>query len=68
MPVSVHISSEAQNDVKRLKRKHPAVTSQIRKLINQLENDERRDISIEDIRRIIAELLPPSDDGSNPAG
>jgi len=120
MPIRVSISSEAQNDVKHLKRKYPAVIGQLRKLIDQLENDERpcdkipgvghdvykvrlpnpatqrgksggfrviyylqvanslfllkvyskteqRDISIEEIQRIIAELLPPTDDGSNPA-
>jgi len=41
MPIRVSISSEAQNDVKHLKPKYSAVTSQLRKLINQLENDER---------------------------
>ncbi len=41
MPTSVNISSEAQKDVRLLKRKYPAVTNQLRKLLDQLENDER---------------------------
>ena len=114
MPTTVNISPEAQKDVKHLKRKYPALTNQIRKLIDQLEGDERpgdkipgvghdvykvrlpnpsaqrgksggfrviyyvqladrvfllkvyskteqTDISMEDIHRIVAELLPPTD-------
>lgn len=41
MPTTVNITADAQRDVKHLKRKYPAVTGQIRKLIDQLENDER---------------------------
>jgi mRNA-degrading endonuclease RelE of RelBE toxin-antitoxin system len=41
MPTTVNISADAQRDVKHLKRKYPAVTGQVRKLIDQLENDER---------------------------
>lgn len=120
MPTSVNISSEAQKDVKHLKRKYPAVTSQLRKLIDQLESDERpgdkipdvghdvykvrlpnpsaqrgksggfrviyyvrmadsvfllriyskteqTDISPEEIQRIVAEILPPTDDESDPS-
>lgn len=120
MPTSVNISPEAQKDVKHLKRKYPAVTSQLRKLLDQLESDERpgdkipnvghdvykvrlpnpsaqrgksggfrviyyvqmadnlfllrifskteqADISLEEIQRIVAEVLPPPDDeSSNP--
>jgi len=118
MPTSVNISSDAQKDVKHLKRKYPTVTSQLRKLIDQLESDERpgdkipgvghdvykvrlpnpsaqrgksggvrviyyvqvadslfllkvyskteqSDISIEEIQRIVTELLPPTDDESD---
>lgn len=118
MPTIVNISTEAQKDVKHLKRKYPAVTSQLRKLIDQLENDERpgdkisgvghdvykvrlpnpsaqrgksggfrviyyvqmadslfllkvyskteqTDISAEEIRRIVKELLPPTNNERN---
>ncbi len=41
MPTTVSISADAQRDVKHLKRKYPAVTGQIRRLIDQLENNER---------------------------
>ena len=41
MPTTVNISVDAQHDVKHLKRKYSAVTSQLRKLIEQLQNDER---------------------------
>ena len=115
MSATVNISAEAQKDVKHLKRKYPAVTSQLHKLIDQLERDERpgdkipavghdvykvrlpnpsaqrgksggfrviyyvqvadsvfllriyskteqTDISAEEIRRIVAEILPPASD------
>lgn len=41
MPTTVNILVEAQKDVKRLRRKYPAVTGQLRHLIDQLESDER---------------------------
>lgn len=41
MPTTVNISADAQRDIKHLKRKYPAVTGQVRKLIDQIENDER---------------------------
>jgi mRNA-degrading endonuclease RelE of RelBE toxin-antitoxin system len=41
MPTKVGISSEAQRDIKHLRRKYPAVTSEVLKLVEQLENDER---------------------------
>lgn len=118
MPTVVNISPEAQKDVKSLKRKYPAVISQLRQLIDQLENDERPgdkvpgvghdvykvrltnpsaqrgksggfrviyyvqpvdsvfllrvyskteqdDIRAEEIRRVVAAVLPPTDNGEN---
>ncbi|TVR19413.1 MAG: type II toxin-antitoxin system RelE/ParE family toxin [Anaerolineaceae bacterium] len=41
MPTKVNIPPEAQKDIKHLKRKYPAVTGEVRKLVQQLENDER---------------------------
>ena len=41
MPTTVNIPPEAQRDIKHLRRKYPAVTSEVRKLVEQLENDER---------------------------
>lgn len=41
MPTIINISAEAEKDVKHLRRKYPSVTAQLRKLIDQLEQDER---------------------------
>ena len=41
MPTKVNIPPAVQQEIKHLKRKYPAVTSEIRKLVVQLENDER---------------------------
>ena len=41
MPTVVNISSEAQKKIKRLKRKYPSVTGEVRKLVAQLEDDNR---------------------------
>ena len=41
MPTRVNIPPEANKDLKHLKRKYPAVISQIRKLVQRLEADER---------------------------
>jgi mRNA-degrading endonuclease RelE of RelBE toxin-antitoxin system len=41
MPTRVNIPPEAQKDIKHLKRKYPAITGEVRKLVIQLENDER---------------------------
>ena len=41
MPTKVNVPPEAQKDIRHLKRKYPAVTGEIRKLVIQLENDER---------------------------
>jgi mRNA-degrading endonuclease RelE of RelBE toxin-antitoxin system len=41
MPTKVNIPSEVEKDIKHLKRKYPAVTGEVRKLVIQLENDER---------------------------
>ena len=41
MPSQVQVTSKFEKDVKRLKRKYPAVKGEISKLITQLEDDER---------------------------
>ena len=41
MPTTVSILPEFQRRTKRLKRKYPAVGSEVRKLVRQLEGDER---------------------------
>lgn len=41
MPTAVNITVDAQRDVKHLKRKYPAVSREIRNLMDQLEADER---------------------------
>lgn len=41
MPTQVNIPPEVQKEIQRLKRKYPAVTTEVRKLVIQLENDER---------------------------
>ena len=41
MPSQVQVTSKFEKDVKRLKRKYPAVKSEIAKLLTQLEDDER---------------------------
>ena len=41
MPTTVNIPPEVQKKIKRLKRKYPAVTGEVRKLVTQLEDDDR---------------------------
>lgn len=41
MPTTVNIPPEVQKKIKRLKRKYPAVTGEVRKLVVQLEDDDR---------------------------
>jgi mRNA-degrading endonuclease RelE of RelBE toxin-antitoxin system len=41
MPTKVNIPPQFEKDLKQLRRKYPAVTTEIRKLVVQLENDER---------------------------
>jgi len=41
MPTEVSLAQQAEKDIKRLKKKYPAVTSEVRKLVYQLEDDER---------------------------
>jgi len=41
MPTIVNIPPEFQKEIKKLRRKYPAVTSEVRKLVLQLEEDER---------------------------
>jgi mRNA-degrading endonuclease RelE of RelBE toxin-antitoxin system len=41
MPTTVNIPPEARKDIKHLRRKYPAVTGAVLKLVEQLENDER---------------------------
>lgn len=41
MPTTVNIPPEVRKEIKNLKRKYPAVTDEVRKLVDQLENDER---------------------------
>lgn len=41
MPTTVNLSSEFQKAVKGLKRRYPAVTDEVRKLVARLERDER---------------------------
>ncbi len=41
MPTKVDIPLVVERELKRLKRKYPSVTTEVRKLVIQLENDER---------------------------
>jgi mRNA-degrading endonuclease RelE of RelBE toxin-antitoxin system len=41
MTTQIDVAFKFQKDVKRLKRKYPAITDEVRKLVIQLENDER---------------------------
>jgi mRNA-degrading endonuclease RelE of RelBE toxin-antitoxin system len=41
MPTTVNIPPEVQKEIKKLRRKYPSVTSEVRKLVVQLEEDER---------------------------
>ena len=41
MLTKVNIPSEARKDIKHLRRKYPAVTSEVLKLVERLENGER---------------------------
>ena len=41
MPTTVNILPEFHMRLKRLKRRYPAVTNEVRKLVQQLEQDER---------------------------
>jgi mRNA-degrading endonuclease RelE of RelBE toxin-antitoxin system len=41
MPTTVNIPPQFEKDLKQLRRKYPAVTTEVRKLVVQLENDER---------------------------
>jgi mRNA-degrading endonuclease RelE of RelBE toxin-antitoxin system len=41
MPTTVSIPPEAARDIKHLRRKYPAITSEIAELVKRLENDER---------------------------
>ena len=41
MPTKVNIPPQFEKDLKQLRRKYPAVTAEVRKLVVQLENDER---------------------------
>jgi mRNA-degrading endonuclease RelE of RelBE toxin-antitoxin system len=49
MPTKVIVSPEFQKDFKHLKRKYPAVNAEVRKLVLQLENDERLGDRIPDV-------------------
>jgi mRNA-degrading endonuclease YafQ of YafQ-DinJ toxin-antitoxin module len=42
MPSQVKVTSKFEKDVKRLKRKYPAVTGEVHKLVEQLEDDKRQ--------------------------
>src|SRR5687768_9250969 len=41
MPTKVNIPPQFEKDLKQLRRKYPAVTTEVRKLVVQPENDER---------------------------
>lgn len=41
MPTEVRTTAEFEKNIKHLKRKYPAVTGEVRKLLVRLENDER---------------------------
>jgi mRNA-degrading endonuclease RelE of RelBE toxin-antitoxin system len=41
MPTKVTIKRQFNRDVKQLKKKYPAISSEVRKLVIQLEHDER---------------------------
>ena len=41
MPTTVNIPPQVEKELKQLRRKYPAVTTEVRKLVAQLENDER---------------------------
>jgi len=41
MPTTVNIPPEAEKDIRRLRRKYPGVIGEIRRLVEQLENDKR---------------------------
>ena len=41
MPTTVSLLPEFRRDLKQLKRKYPAVTAEVQKLVSRLENDER---------------------------
>ena len=41
MPTEVNIPPQVVKEIKHLKRKYPAVTTEVRKLVAELENDER---------------------------
>lgn len=49
MATTVSIPAEVEKQIKRLKRKYPAVTSEVRQLVIQLENDERPGDKIPDV-------------------
>jgi mRNA-degrading endonuclease RelE of RelBE toxin-antitoxin system len=49
MPTKVITLPEFEKAVKQLKRKYPAVTSEVRKLVIQLESDERLGDKIPDV-------------------
>lgn len=41
MPTTVNVAPEFQKAIKRLRRRYPAVTNEVRKLIARLQRDER---------------------------
>jgi mRNA-degrading endonuclease RelE of RelBE toxin-antitoxin system len=49
MATKVIFSPDFEKDIKQLKRKYPAVLTEVRKLVVQLENDERLGDRIQDV-------------------
>ena len=41
MPTEVNIPSQVRKEIKQLRRKYPAVTTEVRKLVVQLQDDQR---------------------------
>lgn len=60
MPTKVNIPPFMDRQISRLRRKYPAVTSEVRKLVVQLENDQRPGDKVPDVGRDVYKVRLPN--------